>query len=378
MQYRDKHGKLIRKIPRVRCGNKDAVAKQLAKIDTGDYFQKRKKGDDDDDDSEDDETDDESEVDDEDETDGECSESKNIPLQEDQNQTQSQISDCPSSSDQPPNRQGKEKDISISSTKSQAPPDKSRKSQNDTANHPSEKSGGRHGGKFTSKNVPYTRTGDAGTSVLLTGERRSKDDDAFEAMGTVDELCSIVGVVHAEIMNVVDAPEEYAELENWLLDVMSRLFDIGSHVAKPRQVIENGEGDGDCDEAPVFRADGVGNGFDIDHVYLLEEWIDHMTEDLPELTSFILPTGSKVAAQLHVARCVCRRAERVVLPLVRKGVCDPNAAKYLNRLSDFLFSAARWSNFCDGLDEVQYRRPIRGAKQRNRVNISLREEKKVE
>jgi len=321
----------------VRSGDKAGVQRLMEKIDAGTYFEKKEDSDD--------ETDDESSTEEEDEAEEyyECCES-------------TQCAKTVSRPDEPLNKNPNNDDVESS--------------DKDT------KSGGRHGGKYTSKNVPYTRTGDSGTSVLLTGERRSKDDDAFEAMGTVDELCSVVGVVHAEITNVPDAPEEYAVLEEWLLDVMSRLFDIGSHVAKPRRITQDDDGDDEGESKPAFRADGVGNGFDIDNVQLLEEWIDHMTDELPELTSFILPTGSKVSAQLHVARTVCRRAERVVSPLVRMGVCDPNASKYLNRLSDFFFTAARWSNFCDGLDEVQYRRPIRGAKQRDRFNVNLRDEKK--
>jgi cob(I)alamin adenosyltransferase len=247
-------------------------------------------------------------------------------------------------------------------------------------NATSKKSGGRHGGKHTEKNVPYTRTGDAGTSVLLTGERRSKDDIAFEAMGTVDELCSIVGTVHSELTCEPrdGITQHYGELEIWLLDIMSRLFDIGSHVAKPRKSVIVSEDDEDKEEGEQFQADGIGNGFDIEHTHILEDLVDIMTDKLPELTSFILPTGSKAAAQLHVARCVCRRAERRVLPLVKDGVCDPNAVKYLNRLSDFFFTAARYVNFCDGQSEFQYRRHTRGARQRNRVAIDLREEKKSE
>ena len=328
VHHRGKEGKLIRRAPRVRSGNKVAIKKLMDKVDTGDYFEKKVECDDSDEDEMDSESSDEEE----------------------------------------------DTDVKFESSQSQTKVLQKQKTSNDKK---STKSGGRHGGKHTSKNVPYTRTGDAGTSVLLTGERRSKDDDAFEAMGTVDELCSVVGVVHAELTSSVDAPEEYAEMEVWLLDIMSRLFDIGSHVAKPRKSLSMDD-DEDEDDTPAFRADGVGNGFDIDHVNILEEWIDHMTDQLPELTSFILPTGSKASAQLHVARCVCRRAERRVLPLIRTGVCDPNAAKYLNRLSDFFFTAARWSNYCDGRDEVQYRRPVRGARQRDRVTVHLREEKKTD
>ena len=87
-----------------------------------------------------------------------------------------------------------------------------------------------------------------------------------------------------------------------------------------------------------------------------EEWIDTMTDELPELLSFIIPTGSPASAQLHVARTVCRRAERRMVPLVHDvGTVDPAALAYVNRLSDYFFTAARFVNYCDGIDEVQYR-----------------------
>lgn len=223
--------------------------------------------------------------------------------------------------------------------------------------------------KKSKKNVPYTRTGDAGTSSLLTGERRSKTDQAFHAMGTIDELCSQVGVVHAMIAadskDRDNVSELQAELLEWLLDIMSRLFDIGSHVAKPPRRRD------EEDDSFDFVANGVGDGFDVHHVELLETWVDTLTEDLPELRSFILPTGTVTSAQFHVARTVCRRAERTVVPLVHgeRTVCDPNALRYLNRLSDFFFVAARWVNLRlgDDSDEVQYRRATRGSKQRSRM-----------
>ena len=240
--------------------------------------------------------------------------------------------------------------------------------------------GGRKGGSLTAKNVPYTRTGDSGSSMLLTGERRSKDDISFEAMGTVDELCSVVGMAHAELVSSVESEKniDYGELSDWLLDTMSRLFDVGSHVAKPQKHDDDDdeEEDNEDQEERIFTPDGIGGGFDEIHIAILEEWIDLMTEKLPELTSFILPTGGKVSAQLHIARCVCRRAERRILPLVRDGVCDPNTIRYLNRLSDFFFTAARFSNYCEGKDEVQYRRYFRGANQRGRVTVNLREDEK--
>ncbi len=217
-------------------------------------------------------------------------------------------------------------------------------------------------GRTTSKNVPYTRRGDGGTSQLGTGERRSKDDCNFESLGTVDELCSVVGVVHAHLEAANN--QKFGNLSTWLLDVMSRLFDLGSHVAKPRDP-------GTVD----YNANGIGDGFDAQHTKDLEAWINEMTEALPELTSFILPTGAPAAAHLHVARTVCRRAERRMVPLVIDDqTCDPNAMKYLNRLSDFFFVAARWVNFCEGQPEIQYQRDTPQTTQRQRVARSLQHE----
>ena len=221
------------------------------------------------------------------------------------------------------------------------------------------KDGGKLGGKLTSKNVPYTRTGDKGTSAIRTGERLPKDDVLFEAMGTVDELCSFVGVAHAEIMSCLenDEADDYGLLPEALLNVMSRLFDIGSMIAAPN----------------------TKKTLDESHVVCLEEWIDQMTDDLPELNSFILPTGGKASAQLHVARTVCRRAERRLLPLQQDSQKNNESMfRYINRLSDFFFTAARYTNYCEGRNEVQYRRsrPLGSNKesyssQRGRVTVNL-------
>ena len=253
------------------------------------------------------------------------------------------------------------------------------------------KTGGKYGGTMTKKNVVYTRGGDTGTSQLLNGERRMKSDIVFEALGTVDELCSVVGVCYAELNNAIqsmsrgnethiDQIKELELVQEWLLEIMSRLFDIGSHVAKPRKESTT--------NSKIFIPDGVGNGFDSIHIQELEIWIDTMTEALPELTSFVLPTGSRVSAQLHVARTVCRRTERTIVPLVVAIVdhndnnnddseehtttttssgCDPNALAYINRLSDFFFTAARYVNDRLRVPDIAYQRPTRGAKQRTRV-----------
>eukprot|EP00557_Chaetoceros_sp_GSL56_P003155 CAMPEP_0176495944 /NCGR_PEP_ID=MMETSP0200_2-20121128/10933_1 /TAXON_ID=947934 /ORGANISM="Chaetoceros sp., Strain GSL56" /LENGTH=409 /DNA_ID=CAMNT_0017893869 /DNA_START=245 /DNA_END=1471 /DNA_ORIENTATION=+ len=130
--------------------------------------------------------------------------------------------------------------------------------------------------RCTSKNVPYTRSGDLGMSMLLNGERRSKDDEAFESMGTVDELCSTVGVVHVELDYMKEQKNDHLqesssfkeniiEVQSQLVEIMCHLFDIGSHLAKPRKNAVNSS-------LSLFEADGVGNGFHKEHVDILETW----------------------------------------------------------------------------------------------------------
>jgi len=211
--------------------------------------------------------------------------------------------------------------------------------------------GGKKGGRHTTKNVPYTRKGDSGTSQLLNGEKRTKDDIIFDTMGTVDEMNSTIGVIHSLIQERI--PEE-EELSSNLLDIMSICFDIGSHIAKPNS-----------------------SSIEKIHIELLENWIDEMTQPLPELTNFILPTGNIISAQCHVARTVCRRAERCVVTLRRHQnelMSDDYAYKYLNRLSDYFFTLARYLNYIQGCDEITYKRVERREKQRKRVVVPLKPE----
>mmetsp|Transcript_5851 Transcript_5851/g.7821 ORF Transcript_5851/g.7821 Transcript_5851/m.7821 type:complete len:375 (+) Transcript_5851:244-1368(+) len=218
------------------------------------------------------------------------------------------------------------------------------------------------------KSVPYTRKGDRGVSQLFTGERRKKSDPIFEALGTVDELCSFVGVVHAEI-SLSGSRCDYGPLEEQLLDVMSRLFDLGSCIATPQF------GDQKKGTAKLRAIT-----FDSQHVKDLELWIDQLTEEMPELRNFILPTGGRASAHLHVARTVGRRAERRVTELMdiddvptRYGSMNvERIVEYLNRLSDYFFTAARWTSYCEGRDEIVYKRPNISVGQRSRVSTNLR------
>ncbi len=169
----------------------------------------------------------------------------------------------------------------------------------------------------------YTRTGDAGKTRLAGGQRVWKDNLRVEAYGTVDELNASVGLVRA--MNAESGAVSAAQLEHDLRWVQNKLFDVGSILATaPGQIFKN---------MPVVEARDVTR---------LERSIDRCQKDLAPLKEFILPGGGKVAATLHQARTICRRAERVCIRLTRNEPVDAHINKFLNRLSDALFVWARW------------------------------------
>uniref|UniRef100_A0A8C0G183 Corrinoid adenosyltransferase MMAB n=2 Tax=Chelonoidis abingdonii TaxID=106734 RepID=A0A8C0G183_CHEAB len=180
----------------------------------------------------------------------------------------------------------------------------------------------------------YTKTGDKGFSSTYTGERRSKDDQVFEALGTTDELSSAVGVA-SEL-----SQESGHTFVEQLHKIQCMLQDVGSNIATPLSSAR---------EAHLKRT-----SFSEKPVLELEQWIDKYSDQLPPLTAFILPSGGKSSAALHFSRAVCRRAERCVVPLVQAGEADANVAKYLNRLSDFLFILARYAAMKEGKEEKIY------------------------
>ncbi|HEX9160371.1 MAG TPA: cob(I)yrinic acid a,c-diamide adenosyltransferase [Thermoanaerobaculia bacterium] len=168
----------------------------------------------------------------------------------------------------------------------------------------------------------YTRTGDTGETSLFGGSRVPKNDPRIEAYGTVDELNAFVGAARAVWQ---DSP-----IDAQLAAVQSDLFDIGALLSSPG--------------SSRFK------GADPSRVGDLERAIDDMERELAPLKSFILPGGSIAASQLHIARTVCRRAERLVVAL---GDDSASATiTYLNRLSDFLFVAARFANLRNGVNDV--------------------------
>lgn len=175
----------------------------------------------------------------------------------------------------------------------------------------------------------YTRTGDDGTTMLFSGGRVRKDHLRVEAYGTVDELNSQLGVVRAM--------QPHEKVTAWLIDVQNQLFRLGADLATPMDA----------------KADWVVR-LDESPIKALEEAIDAMSADLPELTNFILPGGTPAAAHLHVARTVCRRAERQVVRLAEAEAINPVAQTYLNRLSDWLFVLARYENHLAGEPESKW------------------------
>ena len=178
----------------------------------------------------------------------------------------------------------------------------------------------------------YTRGGDSGTTSLIGGSRVKKYSLQLDAYGTIDELSSHIGLLQAMIE---PNPEVDTNLLQW---IQSRLFDVGTHLAMPYS--EN--------EKPCFIT--------ITHVQLLEKQIDELDAQLPALSSFILPGGCISAAQSHICRTVCRRAERLIAALTEEASINPVLLSFVNRLSDFLFVYARFLNKIKGVDEISWKK----------------------
>lgn len=189
----------------------------------------------------------------------------------------------------------------------------------------------------------YTRTGDDGTTGLFGGQRVEKDDPRVDAYGTVDELNATVGLAaaacaaanHETSHATSELNRRYDEL---LVEIQSRLFDIGADLATP-------PGSEHADK--VARFDGA-------HAAAIEAWIDEIDAGNAPMTHFVLPGGTDLAARLHLARAVCRRAERLVVTLSRSTDVTGSIIIYLNRLSDLLFAMARRANVDAGVPDVPW------------------------
>ena len=175
----------------------------------------------------------------------------------------------------------------------------------------------------------YTRTGDDGTTGLLGPGRVPKSSPRVEAYGGVDELNAALGAARA------------LDREEWLAEelgtLQARLFSVGAELAA-------------AEAAMLERLERIGEA----DIEALERWIDRLDAGLPALRNFILPGGSELAAQLHLARAVCRRAERRLVALGQQEVVEPRLVRFLNRLGDLLFVMARWVNQRAGIQETEW------------------------
>lgn len=172
-------------------------------------------------------------------------------------------------------------------------------------------------------NKIYTKTGDAGTTALGSGERRPKHDIRIQSYGTVDETNAVVGL--ARVATAGDFPD----LDMVLGRIQNDLFDLGADLATPDTGVDPGY-------EPLRMTES--------QVKAVEAEIDRFNADLKPLRSFVLPGGSPAAAHLHHARTVSRRAERLMTELALQETVNAQALIYMNRLSDFFFVAARWVN----------------------------------
>ncbi|MEM9645998.1 MAG: cob(I)yrinic acid a,c-diamide adenosyltransferase [Planctomycetota bacterium] len=181
----------------------------------------------------------------------------------------------------------------------------------------------------------YTRTGDGGSTGLFGGPRVSKDDARIEAYGTVDELNAVLGMVRgAQLASSLDRQIE---------SVQHELFSLGAELATP--------------EPESFDLRVIGDT----HISKLERWIDEAEQELPPLKAFVLPAGTDASSTLHLARSVCRRAERRCVSLQREVEVSDQLIVYLNRLSDFLFVAARLANATAGVGDHPWVKPGEGS-----------------
>ena len=180
----------------------------------------------------------------------------------------------------------------------------------------------------------YTRTGDEGMTGLVGGTRISKSALRIETYGTVDELSSVIGVARAALRPYLENETRAVALDAWLAWTQDALFNVGSELATP----------------PGERAAAGSVGKN--DVAALERAIDTAQGELPALTNFIHPGGSEPGAQLHFARTICRRAERLLVTLSDDEQLEPSESlRYFNRLSDALFVWARWINDALGVPE---------------------------
>ena len=178
----------------------------------------------------------------------------------------------------------------------------------------------------------YTKTGDQGTTALFGGKRVSKADLRIETYGTVDELNSWIGMINDQLAD--------DEFRHELKEIQDRLFTIGSSLAT------------DSDKESKMKLPDLHQS----DIQFLEQKIDNMTAALPPMKSFILPGGHTTVSSIHITRCVCRRAERLTVNMQQHDLfVDEKVIQYLNRLSDYLFTLARYAAQKLGAEEIPWK-----------------------
>jgi cob(I)alamin adenosyltransferase len=182
----------------------------------------------------------------------------------------------------------------------------------------------------------YTKTGDTGTTALFGGTRVPKHHIRIESYGTVDELNSHIGLIRDQEINVV--------YKNVLIEVQDRLFTVGAILATPPEKEMKKNGEKRLKNLGILETD----------IEFLENEIDSMEASLPPMTHFVLPGGHTTVSYCHIARCVCRRAERLAVHLHELEPTDEQVIKYLNRLSDYLFVLARKLSLDLNAEEVKW------------------------
>ena len=180
----------------------------------------------------------------------------------------------------------------------------------------------------------YTKKGDKGKTSLGSGLKVWKDSDRVAAYGTIDELNANLGVVRASLTEIKKGYAKY--LSEITLQIQDDLFSIGAYLSNPANT--------DLISELSMRT------------VLFEKYIDEMTEKMSEITNFTIPGGTVVAAELHVARTIARRAERALVTLIKKERVNEDVVRYVNRLSDLLFTMNRFANHSEKVGEVIWKR----------------------
>lgn len=186
----------------------------------------------------------------------------------------------------------------------------------------------------------YTKTGDKGETSLFTGQRVPKSNPFIVALGAVDECNSAIGAAMSLIPNEV----KFEKIKKQLVIIQHALFDLGAAIATPRS---------SANETKIKKT-----RFDAEEIQQIEQWIDAIASDIPPLNTFILPGGHPSSGMLHLARSICRRAERNVITLDHSGDISDKVIQYLNRLSDYLFMASRSINYLAHSPETTWKQHL--------------------